>query len=214
MTRRLLCVVLAPLILTAQAHAAPGAQWYVDTANTIPNVIANRLTVDGEGQDWTAAVLLVELTQGLVHNGAPDSARPQVGFWGIPGFEILEWDTWVGTTQSGGPGINDLGPFCFGGDLGCRAFSMSGQLVSATWGGTATTEIGPTRIANISLTDDAAGTWSLQTAFAGGLVVESSGVVINGAIVPEPASVVLLGLGALSLTKRRWISMNKEMGDV
>jgi len=185
--------------LTAgSAVAAPGSSWLVRGDNTVPGTVANNLIADGEGTDWTAAVLVIDVSgsSGSIHNGAPDSMRPQDGFWGF--FPDLQWDTWVGTVPSNAPGANDVGPLGAG-DLGSPVLSMAGQLVSVTWGGTSTAETGPTQIANITTTNDAQGTWQLLTSFAGGLVVQSGGVWP----VPEPATLTLLSLGGLAVLRRR-----------
>jgi hypothetical protein len=75
--------------------------------------------------------------------------------------------------------------------------------VNMLWVNTRTTDTGGNRIGNISLTDDARGTWTLITSFAGGVLVQSSGVVINGAMVPEPSALTLLAAGGLVLVKRK-----------
>ncbi len=175
------------LSLVAQVSATPSVGVAVDTANPLPNVIANRLIADGGGVDWTAAAMVLDLDQGSVYNHPTvDSMRPQDFFWSIPGFEILEWDTWVGTVPSGGPGVNDMGPMSAG-DLGNFTLSMAGQSISASWGGTGKTETGPTQIANISLTDDAVGTWSIAATFAFlPNQVYLTNPVINGELIWDP----------------------------
>jgi len=187
--------VVASVLMTGSVMGQ-GARWSHDHSNTIPGTSAFSLIADGQGLDWTAAVLVIDLATGSIHNGAPDSMRPQDGFWGF--FPDLQWDTWVGTVPSNAPGANDVGPLGAG-DLGSPVLSMAGQLVSVTWGGTSTAETGPTQIANITTTNGAQGTWQLLTSFAGGLVVQSGGAWP----VPEPASLGLISLGGLAVLRRR-----------
>ncbi len=194
--------VLAAGLITGSAAAATDAGWLVDGANTIPNTVANALIANGGGADWTAAVLVVDISNspGSVHNGVIDSMRPQDAFWGF--FPDLQWDTYVGTVPSNAPGATDVGPLGAG-DLGSPVLSMAGQLISVTWGGTAQTETGATQIANITLTDDSQGVWQLIVAFAHGDTVRTGGRVLNGEIIPEPASLALVGLGGLAVLRRR-----------
>ncbi len=182
----------------ASTAMAATSSWEVDNTNTIANVVANKLIADGEGIDWTAAVLVIRLTTGSVHNDAAfgTNSPPNPAF--LPLFPTLKWDTYVGILG----GVNDVGPLGAG-DLGSLVVSLAGNLVSATWGGTDVTNTGPTQIANISLSSDATGTWQLITAFAGLPLLQSGGVVEGGAVVPEPASLALLGLGGLAALRRR-----------
>ncbi len=210
--------VLSVILLGLMAGSAEAGPVFVgvDPRNTIPGVVANGIVVDGAGVDWTAAVLVVDISgsAGFVHNGSPDSNRPQEAFWGF--FPELQWDTYIGIPG----GVNDVGPLPAG-DLGSPLLSLGGpslggpagplQLVSVTWGNTDTGDTGQTLIANISLSSDAFGSWQLLASFAGGVVVQDAGVVTQGAMrlaslpppYPEPASFALFALAGPILLFRR-----------
>lgn len=201
MLRRFIAGLLVYGFTVGTAYAAPTVTFAVDPTNTIPGVTARKLVVDGGGVDaWLASVLVIELTSGSIHNAAvADSDRPQPGLWVIPGFEEHRWDTWVGIPG----GVNDVGPLGAG-DLSSPSLSMSGQLVSVSWGSSDTTNTGPTLIANISLTNDAQGTWRMLTGF--GTAQVNVLIQTEGFIIPEPGTLALLGLcgpGLLSRARRR-----------
>jgi hypothetical protein len=198
--------VIAAGILASSASAAT-TEFVVDPANIVPGVVANRLIADGEGLDWLSAVLVVRLDTGSIYNDPSfDGDRPNEGFWGL--VPALPWDTWVGTLDAEWPGpypvgenTNDVGPLAAG-DLG-EGLSFDGQLFAAGWGDTFKGEISATTIANISLTEDATGTWELLIGYGDAPTERLAGTVEGGAIVPEPASLALLGLGGLAVLRRR-----------
>ena len=152
----------------------------VNHNNTVPGVVANSLIATGNGADWNSAELLLILTAGSVYNDATfDSLTPQKNFWGV--FPDLEFDSWVGipgdTTTSILSGAGDLG------DLGPAV--IADQKVSVTWFNTNITDTGVNRIANISLTDDARGSFTVIAGFSGGILLQKSGWVHNGVIYYE-----------------------------
>jgi len=191
--KRILPVIAVGLAVNS-AMAATSA-WSVDGTNTVPNTIAHALTVDGEGDDWTGAVLRIDLTSGSIYNTpAFDSLATQAALWGfVPG---LQWDSAVGIADDGSAGIAGSA-----GDLGCVAPTLEGTGACAgsiTWFNTRTIDTGPVQIANISLTDDVQGSWELIVSFAGGQI-RSSGTFP----IPEPASMALMGFGGLAVLRRR-----------
>jgi PEP-CTERM motif len=189
------------LMVFIQAANAATTTIQVDATNTIPNVIANAIIADGEGDDWTEAVLRIDLTGGSVYNepGFGSDGAPSSAFIGL--VPTLKFDTYVGIIDdptAGFPGG--------AGDISCEetgtCFTLEPPNIFISWFNTRVTDTAPVQIANISLTDDAAGVWTLTTSYTNGLV-ESSGVVIDGVMVPEPGALTVLGVGVLGLMRRR-----------
>lgn len=196
--------VILSLLLAAPAASAATSTIEVDHTVTIPDIVSHNLIADGEGDDWTGAVLRVDLTAGSVYN-SPVTDPDDPGYAPCPGICIpflpgqLEGDTYVGIINDGSAGIAGGA-----GDLGCGAQSISGTgecAISIIWFNTNVGDTSPVKTGNISLTDDAAGTWVMIMSFAGGQV-HTSGPVINGVMVPEPASLSLLCAFGLALLKR------------
>jgi hypothetical protein len=146
----------------------------VNPNNTVPGVVANSLIANGNGADWQLAQLLMELTEGSVYNDPDfDDMTPQQHFWGT--FPDLEFDTWVGIPGDSSASINGGAA-----ELGHPDLSMSGQTIAVTWFNTSQTDTGVSRIANISLTDDARGTFTVIAGFSPDVLLQQSGWVHNG----------------------------------
>jgi PEP-CTERM motif len=197
------CTCLLVIVTSVSGlQAAPSVSFENNVPNTIAGVVSNSILADGAGDDWATAVLRVDLSQGSVYNDPGfDSNAQQSVLWGL--VPAVEFDTWVGI-----PGDSTGGIAGGAGDLGGGPLTMQGSQVSVTWFNTATTDTGPIRIANISLTDDAMGTWSYISGFngnAGATFLQGSGVIINGglSVIPEPASMALLGVASLAMLRRR-----------
>ncbi|GAB4193406.1 MAG: hypothetical protein Kow00105_07560 [Phycisphaeraceae bacterium] len=205
MSRNLITCLAVICGIATQAPAATVGV-YRDIRNTVPGVTSMIIVPDGEGVDWTGAVFKLDLISGSVYNGAPDSNLPQEGFWGV--FPELEWDTWFGV-----PGDATNGIAGGAGDLGGGPLNVGGtgvDAISITWFNTTTTDTGPVRVANISVSDDATGEWGMIVSFADGQLIQLGGVLVNGWSLmspapppwPEPGTLALFGVGLLPILKR------------
>lgn len=186
-------VLLLPvtMLMATPTLAAPNVSVSVNPANTIPGVVANSIFADGGGIDWTGAALGIVLDQGEVYN-APEFdtiGAPAQAF--IDLIPDLEFDSWLGIVDSPSGG----GFAGRSGDVGIPEafpdqYGLSGpghQSISATWFNLAKTETGPNRIGNISLTDDACGTWSVGVTFAfTPTLYYLTNPIVNGELVWDP----------------------------
>ena len=193
-------------VLVCSWMAAPLRAFEVNHANTVADVVANSLIVNGDGGDWNSAVLLVELTSGSVYNDPDfDGMTPNALFW--PTFPDTEFDSWVGIPGDGtGSILGAAGDF---GDFGPAV--IADQKVSVTWFNTDTTDTTPVRIANISLTDDAVGTWAVLVGFSGEVILSESGYVIDGVMGLTPPPLVgdldgdgFVGIDDLNIVLSEW----------
>jgi len=186
--------------LSASAGTCFAAQVYVvqDLGNTIPGTRSFSIMADGEGLDWNVAAMKLDLTAGSVYNDPDfDALVPQDGFW--PTFPDLEWDTWFGV-----PGDATNGIAGGAGDLGGGALNAGGtgvDAISVSWFNTTFAQTGLTRIGTFTLTNDAVGTWEITAGFGTGVFVTTDQV--QGTVVPEPASLALLGLFGVAALRRR-----------
>jgi hypothetical protein len=176
------------LSLVTPTRADPTVSVAINPANTIPNVVANSIFADGGGIDVTAAALFVQLDQGTVYNAPQfDQDFQQQAFWGF--VPELEFDSWLGIPGDGTGGIaggaGDLDGTSLGLSQGLTG--QGNQTISANWFNTSVANTGPNRIANISLTDDAAGTWSLGVTFAFlPNLIYLTNPIINGELIWNP----------------------------
>ena len=153
--------------------------------------------------DWLVAELIVTLDQpGQIYQdplGVVDPQSPSPAFF--PVAPTWEFDTYVcsgvlGETVSVTPaaGLGD-GP----------AWTFDADALSIGWRTTHPDEIGVLALARVTLLATAQGSWSfLATAEPGAEAsVQAAGGVVDGYLVPEPATLGLFALGGLALIRRK-----------
>ena len=193
------------LLTSGQASASTGPDVWIGSnpANTVPGTTAYGIHLDHNGNDWTVAALKLDLTSGSVHNGTPDSDKPQQALWTF--VPELEFDTWFGIPGDGTNGIAGGA-----GDVGGGPLNIGGtgtDAISVSWFNTDKTNTGLIQIANFTVTQGATGTWSLL-AGGQGLFTEIQGTLADleqlpEFNIPEPASLALIGLGGATLLLKR-----------
>ncbi len=181
----------------------------VEIDSTVYNVYDMIVT---QGTDWYIAMLDITLTSGSFYNHSiwGTDTEPSPDLFGTA--PELEWDTYA-ATPAGWP---DLAKFThdpqFGQNPDTTDPPMGNTAIKAGWYDTADTA-GTFSAARLTLSSDAAGTIgganSATNLYGPGhtdpYIKSFDGMyfIEGGHIVPEPATLALLGLGGLSVLRRR-----------
>jgi PEP-CTERM motif len=193
----LLCAAIITGLSSGLARAAITANNSTDLS--LPGVTQNNWAVDTDA-DFTNAVLAVDLTIGTVHDPFTFLGVEVDGNIFSPG----SGDTFVAANDStavvGCPALcAAVFPSPFDTILGPTMLRIAWTSPFAD-----TDDIGTgLPIGRFSFTSDAVGTWQLLVNNAADDQALITGVVVNGAMVPEPASLGLLSLGGLALLRRK-----------
>ena len=173
----------------------------LDTGELFTGYVTQELVIE-TNTDWLGAQLVVSVDEpAKVYQDVYGSSTPQYpcpSWFGPLGG--LEYDTYVG---NGFP--CDIVPLTGAVDLGGDpAWTFDDSAISIGWYTTDTDDVGEFWLARITLVDDATGTWSflVTAAPAEGPLLLASGPVVDGHMVPEPATLVLVGCGAACLAGR------------
>ncbi len=197
------CATFMPAV---QSQATMTLVGLVPVDNSAAPSLAGYRTYDlvvNTTSDWTAAAMLLELTQGDIFqhvNGDANGLPPIEVVISILGDESLRYDTFVtnpdGTDLGSGVGIAGGA-----GDVGGNGFTFSTTELDVTWfsPGSDTNDIGDSKIARITLSNDAQGTLLLAITEAGTPNLERFEITI----VPEPATLGLFSLAGLAMLRRR-----------
>ena len=153
--------------------------------------------------DWLSAQMIITLDapggfyQDALGNTNPQSPNPAF----FPIAASLEFDTYVANGVLG-ESVSVTGAV----DLGGPANEIfDADHVSILWYTTGTEDIGVLPLARLSIADTATGTWELVATASpqGGPRAVAGGPVIDGLLVPEPATLGLVTLGGLAMLRRR-----------
>ncbi|MEZ6192262.1 MAG: hypothetical protein R3C45_13365 [Phycisphaerales bacterium] len=152
---RNLSFALAAGLSVSGAHAALSAG-FIDVPDNSPLVgyVTQDLMINTDS-DWGTAQILATLTAGSIYQdpqGSDYAPNPAL----FPNFPTLEFDSYL--TGNGEQ------PFIAGEavDLGGDALEFSDSHIDITWLNTLSTDIGAFTIGRFTLSDDAAGTWTMK----------------------------------------------------
>ena len=169
---------LEPRLLLSGSLAAEFA--WVDNTDQLTGYTTADLQVSTD-TDWLSAALLLELNQGSIYQDPNGSnTEPNSALFGIA--PTLEFDSYV---AANGHNVLIAGG---AGDVYGDTLQFDESQLDISWLDTATDDTGTINLARITLSDDAAGTWSLKLTNAGGETFFSlNNAFTNGELAEPPA---------------------------
>jgi len=153
------------------------------------------LTVDS---DWLSAILIVtpDTTGQIYQNALGGNTPPNSALFAA--YATLEYDTYVSDGLGGAPSLAAAV------DYGYSSVVFDEDELALTYYTTAT-EIGELHMARVTMLNTASGEWTFVATASpeGGPKVIAEGMIDDGCMVPEPATLGLLAIGGLGVLIRR-----------
>ena len=175
-------LALALVTLSGTAGARAQVDVYidnVDNSSQLTGCVTRDLKVDTE-VDWFGSAIVLELDEGSIYqDGSGSDVGPYSFYYST--YPSVAYDTFMAVGESW-PGV--LGA---GGDAGGHDYQFDTQRLDASWKSNTSIEIGLTRIARITLSDDAAGRWHLAVFQSGEETrYDFSGTIEGGVMTIDP----------------------------
>jgi hypothetical protein len=174
----------------------------VDKGGLLGDYVTQDIVIDTSCQWLGAALRVTPDAPGCVFQHSMGAEGPSNPAW-WPVWPELEWDTIItnGSLDYGSDPwmIEGAGHYLGGSD----EIVFDGDLISIVWA-SASQFYGELTIARITLLDSASGSWQLCVdSGPAGWWHYYGGPIVNGVMMPEPAALTFLSLGALALVRRR-----------
>jgi len=201
LTAALAGVASADIAGEVQSYITPDASTDALSPIVGGDYVTNDIVVTTD-TDWLSAVVEIVLTQGSIyqHAAGGDTAPNPLFF---PVYPALEYDTYV---QNGAGESVGILPAV---DYGYAAVENGTTTYALSWNTVDTDDIGVLPLLRATLSSDAQGTWKTRiTALSDDIenpyeYVMEDGSVVDGYMIPEPATMALLGIGGLAALIRR-----------
>lgn len=159
--------------------------------------VTNDVMLDVDS-DWLSAILIVTpTTTGQIYQNALGGDGPPNPAL-FPAYATLEYDTYVSD------GLGGIPSMAAAVDYGYSSIVFDADELALTYYTTAT-ETGLLHMARVTLSVEAQGEWTFVATASpeGGPKIIAGGPIVDGYMVPEPATLGLLAIGGLGVLIRR-----------
>lgn len=195
-------VILAVLASAAYAEITYSLAVTDNSSVLGPGYVTNDILISTD-TDWLQSQLLIELTSGNIYQ-TPSIGQwfPQTAYWSM--FPELEFDSFLTATGFDNPNLAGCA-----GNLDGDDQQFDTEEIDIAWFNVEKDDIGQNMlIARITLSTDAQGTWKFiswahDPTFSKNYPEVYGEGMVNYGYLPEPATIVMLGVGAAVLLRRR-----------
>jgi hypothetical protein len=212
--RTILCLIVSGCMVGTASAQPSNTGFVIDPTNTIPGHTAYSVFVNADDGDavsnpeiWFRSEMVVELTRGSFHNGPPSAPQLPPFQYQIEADPDRAFDTYVGIIDTAGT------TSIFGASGLCCQTSPTPpaeQLFDVKWGQALQTTSDYTKIANVTVSNDAIGVWALVSAFKDSVTgiftqyVSRSGVITSQPILGDLNGDDYVGITDLNLVLINW----------
>ena len=220
-----LATLIALVALTSVASAATST--IVSDANSFTGYVVNEISIDVGTSEWvTAELIVLPDANGLIYQGSYSYDNPVPPFipptitidpWASDQYQAtidyytqLEYDSRIANgvfVQGAAESAYSTLSAPAGATKHLPTVADGTDEIRVTWYTLEITETGALDMAMVTLDDEAGGTWSFRAfdVATGSEIacVDLSGPIVDGVLLPEPATMLMLIGGGLGLVMRR-----------